>query len=79
MRHRFRVGDHVLGHNAATERTEFYDIIAVTGDYVTLTRNYFSKKRGESHLFTISGPHTLETGDPDKTLELMQNLATPEV
>jgi hypothetical protein len=72
MRHYFRVGDHVLGYNAKIERSDFYDVVAVAGDTVTLTRNYFSNRIDESGMFTVSGPDTLETGDPDKTLDLMR-------
>jgi hypothetical protein len=73
MRHNFKVGDHVLGHNTKSNRSDFYDVLAVNGDFVTVCRNYFSKRKGESHLFTVSGPTTLETDDPNKTLELMQD------
>jgi hypothetical protein len=78
MRHHFKFDNHSLGYNAGTERTDFYDITAVTGDFVTFSRNYFSEENTESRLFTVSGPNTLETGDQDKTVELMQNLTAPE-
>jgi hypothetical protein len=72
MKHHFKVGDLVVGYSAKTDRTNFYDILAVTGDDVTLSRSYSSRKNAEPQVFTIAGPDTLDTCDLDKTLELMR-------